>query len=426
MLRHSATSIRQVPLALVATLSLLVSALGLVTPALATEPAAPAATCPSGTAQISSYSYTVTRGSATMTVARLHDVQPGDKVQANFTIADGCTGLSVLFISYMASGNTSGTANPQTKFDSARGVFDAGAHSLGPIDIPDCFFQADLKVGTSVRDATLGGTTSCAPTPTPTPTPTGMVMVMKHVCPAGMTPAQFDAIPTFAQKVFTCPVITLPGDEAAAGARDARNLDNSPFPNGTGAFGFTVTSSAGAMTLADATFSPAPTTCPETGPCIEVSHYVFDVPVGTVTVHETQPPANYTFGRALFTPNSGDDATLVAISNGTITLDTSKDTTPDNGVMLHVYNFTGEGGEHPATSTPTPTATPEENVQGTTGTPAASRAPESSVKGTTGLPNTSTGDSSTSLLLVVLAGLLLITSAGSLVAVNVRSVRRRR
>ena len=248
-------------------------------------------------------------------------------------------------------------------------------------------------------------------------------MIMKHVCPAGMTLEQFNAIPTFAEKVFMCPVITLPGDEAAAGARDASDLADSPFPDGTGSFAFSVTSAAGTMTLDDSSFMPVPTSCPATGACIEVSHYVFgDVPVGTVTVTETTPPANYHFGTVLFTPNSGDDAAFVSASNGVITLDTSKDATPDDGVMLHVYNLAGEGGVSPGTGTPAPTPTAP------VGGPAT---PEQSVQGGTGLPNTSTNVAApmsgpTGSLLALLAGALLLGSLGSLGALSLEARRRRR
>jgi hypothetical protein len=237
-------------------------------------------------------------------------------------------------------------------------------------------------------------------------------MIMKHVCPAGMTLAQFNALPTFADKVFTCPVVTLPGDEAAAGARDASDLASSPFPNGTTSFAFSVSSSAGTMTLGDATFTAVPASCPASGPCIETSHYDFaDVPMGSVTVTETTPPAGYHFGTVLFTPGSGDDASLVSASNGVITLDTSKDMTPQVGVMLHVYNLTGEGGVSPGTGTPAPSSTPEQSVQGSTGLPNT---------------NTSTPTDGTSSMLLLVAGALLLGSMGSLAVANIEAYRRRR
>lgn len=127
-------------------------------------------------------------------------------------------------------------------------------------------------------------------------------------------------------------------------------MADSTFPNGTGAFGFSVTSGESVMTLADSTFMPVPTACPETGACTELSHYIFsDVAEGTVVIRETQPPEDYTFGRVLFTPGSGDDATLVSTSaDGVIVLNT----TNDDSVMLHVYNFTGEGGISPGSQPP--------------------------------------------------------------------------
>jgi hypothetical protein len=147
------------------------------------------------------------------------------------------------------------------------------------------------------------------------------------------------------------------------------------------------------------------------------------VPAGTVTVTETTPPANYHFGTVLFTPNSGDDAAFVSAANGVITLDTSKDATPDDGVMLHVYNLSGEGGVSPGTGTPAPTPTPTAPVGG----PAT---PEQGVQGGTGLPNTSTNVAAstggpTGSLLALLAGALLLGSLGSLGALSIEARRRR-
>ncbi len=93
---------------------------------------------------------------------------------------------------------------------------------------------------------------------------------------------------------------------------------------------------------------------------------------------------------------------------------------------------TPEGSVAPsASATPTPTespsGTPEGSVAPGTGTPAASNSPEGGVKGGTGLPNTSTGgDATTSSMLALLAGLLLLTSLGSFAFANVKSARRRR
>ena len=247
---------------------------------------------------------------------------------------------------------------------------------------------------------------------------TGQIMIMKHVCPAGLTPEDFDQIATFAEKVYTCPVVTLPGDEADADARDASDLDASPFPAGTTDFDFSVEDGASTSTLADATFMAQPADCADADPCIETSNYVFDgVARGTVTVTETTSPQNYIFGRVLFTPGSGDDATLSSVdaASGTIVLDT----TNDDSVMLHVYNFTGEGAVSPGTGTPAPS-------QAAPGAPGGGVAPEGGVKGSTGVPNTALPDPSGGLLLMLLAALVLTGSAVGLAVVSVRDLRRRR
>lgn len=424
----------RVMLGLLGTLALLAVSIGATGQAVATG-----ATCPSNIRdRVTTYSYTVTRGGSTFTAKTLDEVQQGDSVQVQFTIADGCSDVQVALYSYTASGNTHETGWPQHLFDQALGTFNPGTYSLGPIDMPDCYFQADIVIKDSVNggalqrdvpDATLGGTRSCsAAPPTPTPTPTAspggetssMVMVMKHVCPAGMTVAQFNALPSFAEKVFTCPVITLPGDTIANGqARDARDLHNSPFSSGEGAFDFGVAGGGATMMLStDATFEGATTPVGCSGAdCVEVSHYGFDMPTGVVTVTETTPPANYHFGTVLFTPNSGDDAAFVSVHDGVIVLDTSKDSSPANGVMLHVYNFTGEENVQGATGTPAPSqgsTSPEQGVQGATGTPAGSLANTSIDSGRGGDP-----------LPTVLFSLIVLLSLGGLAYTNVSSARRR-
>jgi hypothetical protein len=130
-------------------------------------------------------SYTITRGTDTITATSLDDVQEGDSVELHFVIADGCTGVGVYIFSYTASGNTHETMNPQKLFDKDQGTFDAGTHALGPIDVPDCFFQVDVVVKELdaegeeterfILDANLGGDNACAEedveggTPIPTP-----------------------------------------------------------------------------------------------------------------------------------------------------------------------------------------------------------------------------------------------------------------
>jgi hypothetical protein len=370
--------------------------------------------------------------------------QPGD---ATFMIDDGATfttsgGVALRFASVGAHTLTEVEPNEATSDEfqvalTAAGefepvttitVFDVAGEQGTPTPTPTSSVggETPTPTPTPTETATATPTPTMTATPTPTPTPTqttgaetGMVMVMKHVCPAGMTLQEFNAIPTFAEKVQTCPVITLPGDEAAADARDASDLDDSPFADGTAAFGFSISTSAGTETLDDATFVPNPTTCPATGPCIETSFYEWsDVAAGNVTVTETTPPGDYHFGTVLFTPGSGDDATLVSASNGVIMLDTSKDPDASDGVMLHVYNLTGEGGVAPGTGTPAPSQPSMQQPP-----------PEQGVQGSTGLPNTATTESTsdgTSSLLMLLAGTLLLGSLGTLAFANLEAYRKRR
>jgi len=188
-------------------------------------------------------------------------------------------------------------------------------------------------------------------------------MVMKHVCPASIqSQADFDALGSFLMKVLTCPVITLPGDEGPAGALDAdSSFYNVHVPNGQASFNFSVSAANGSSTLGDAMFEPAKLCETDVNVdvngdgmitddvCVEVSNYVFGgVAQGDVTVHEMTPPSGFRFGALEFTPGSGDDATLQGIdaSSGTITLDTSS----DNSVMLHVYNFSNTEEESPSGS----------------------------------------------------------------------------
>ncbi|HYM52183.1 MAG TPA: hypothetical protein VEW45_01705 [Candidatus Dormibacteraeota bacterium] len=122
-------------------------------------------------------SYTITRGTDTITATSLDDVQEGDSVEIHFVVAEGCTGVGVYIFSYTASGNTHETMNPQKLFDKDEGTFDAGTHALGPIDVPDCFFQVDVVIKELdaegeeterfILDANLGGDNACVDEPTP-------------------------------------------------------------------------------------------------------------------------------------------------------------------------------------------------------------------------------------------------------------------
>ena len=166
----------------------------------------------------------------------------------------------------------------------------------------------------------------------------GTVSVMKHVCPSNIkSKADFDALGSFLKKVLTCPVITREGDQGT-GAANA----------GQANFDFSV--AAGGMTqrISSAKFMPAKL-CEtdvnadangngkiEADVCVDVSHYVYSgVPQGSVRITEIMPPAGHRFGSIEFTPNSGDEKSLVSFGGGVIRLNTAN----DNDVMVHVYNF---------------------------------------------------------------------------------------
>ena len=117
-------------------------------------------------------------GDATVTGVSLSIV--ASTVTAHFSIAPGCSSVSVSLVSYEAPAAT--FALPQTRFDSASGTFGTGGHELSA-RLPNCFFQADLVTGDVLQELstgtlygnrkaafTQGGTTSCPPGPPPTTT----------------------------------------------------------------------------------------------------------------------------------------------------------------------------------------------------------------------------------------------------------------
>ncbi len=166
----------------------------------------------------------------------------------------------------------------------------------------------------------------------------GTVSVMKHVCPATIkSEADFDALGGFLQKVLACPVITREGDQGTGAANAGQsNLD------------FSVAGGGMSHGISSAKFMPAKL-CEtdlktdangngkiEADVCVDVSHYVYSgVPQGNVRITETMPPAGHRFGSIEFTPNSGDEKSLVGFGGGVIRLNTAN----DNDVMVHVYNF---------------------------------------------------------------------------------------
>jgi hypothetical protein len=123
----------------------------------------------------------------------LHNmVHEGDSVKAFFNIAKGCTDISVALVSHTLPDSTFVKAHvsEQKVFDAARGSFDAGMHTLGPIGVPMCFFQIDFAVfghkgeGSHIFSVDVGGTTSCTPT---APTTTSTTAPPAHVLPTVIT-----------------------------------------------------------------------------------------------------------------------------------------------------------------------------------------------------------------------------------------------
>jgi hypothetical protein len=111
-------------------------------------------------------------------------VHSGDKLEAFFTIAKGCTGIPVTLVSHTMPDAVfvPAHADQQKVFDLATGTFDSGDHTLGPVNVPSCFFQVDFVYGGvhgsgyHVQDHTYssgtGGTTACSTTPATPPTTT--------------------------------------------------------------------------------------------------------------------------------------------------------------------------------------------------------------------------------------------------------------
>ncbi|HEV3233260.1 MAG TPA: hypothetical protein VG329_01755 [Candidatus Dormibacteraeota bacterium] len=167
-------------------LCILASSLAVASATLAVAPAyaatASTATCPTGSAAVTSFSYKV----GTTSVA-LNTVKPGDHVLATFTVADGCTDVQVTFAAYNAVPGHPDNLDGQTLANSTTGHFAAGVHTDAlSIDIP-CAWQADLVTGAvitkfdttvnpavtytargSLVDAGSGEGVCVTPSPTPT------------------------------------------------------------------------------------------------------------------------------------------------------------------------------------------------------------------------------------------------------------------
>jgi hypothetical protein len=98
-------------------------------------------------------------------------VPQGARVSVVFTIAAGCVVLADLVSSTAPSGTfVPGIGPLEHHFDEQSAVVGAGTHTLGPISIPDCFFEVDFKVkpnpgrgGQKFRVSSAnGGTAPCS------------------------------------------------------------------------------------------------------------------------------------------------------------------------------------------------------------------------------------------------------------------------
>jgi hypothetical protein len=119
---------------------------------------------------ITAYHFTINGKPATT----LHNVvHEGDSVEAWFTIAAGCKNIPVALTSHTMPDNTfvPSHASQQKVFDSAKGPFSAGDHTLGPVTVPPCNFQVDFAAleyqgnhGHTYSSA-VGGTKVCSGSP---------------------------------------------------------------------------------------------------------------------------------------------------------------------------------------------------------------------------------------------------------------------
>lgn len=134
-----------------------------------------------GTSSFGAQSSDCAPGSATVKDASISIA--GNTVVAQFSVAAGCTGVSVSLAAYEAP--SVAFALPQTLFASAGATFESGGPYTLSTRIPDCFFQVDLVTGSVLPELdaanlyggrkaafTQGGNTSCSPSPPPTTTTT--------------------------------------------------------------------------------------------------------------------------------------------------------------------------------------------------------------------------------------------------------------
>jgi hypothetical protein len=95
-------------------------------------------------------------------ITDLSQLQQGDKVKAKFDVSQNCKHKKVrlTIASYKAKGPTWNQAKKyQRLYDWASGKFGPGTHTLGPIKIPNCHFQADFVCGKKLTGRQIVGGT---------------------------------------------------------------------------------------------------------------------------------------------------------------------------------------------------------------------------------------------------------------------------
>lgn len=135
--------------------------------------AQPSAVCPNGRDQITGKSFVV--NGATTLAAIYGQLHAGDHVVAHFTVADGCSDVTVQFVAFQAQGPNWVAGAPQTIFSLDKATFGPGEHTL-QIDVPMCYFQVDFTLIDQngkhlIMNTATGGTQACSSTGGNTPPP---------------------------------------------------------------------------------------------------------------------------------------------------------------------------------------------------------------------------------------------------------------
>src|SRR5438105_12173293 len=130
-----------------------VTLMTLVVPAASNAPIAEATAslpaCGSDTTSVTSYYYLI---NGVKYYDLTGNVTPGASVQVNFTVRSTCANASLSIVSYTAPGATfdANTASQQHVYESANGTF-TGNGTLGPIDVPNCYYQVDFVAGSVIN-----------------------------------------------------------------------------------------------------------------------------------------------------------------------------------------------------------------------------------------------------------------------------------